>query len=225
MKAEKKSATFIAPVFCISVILFFAVILLNPTTRDIFVKCTVSHPYILGFIKFGLLATTGELLARRLSSGTWSIPVGVLARAIIWGVLGMAITLVFKVYGGGIKSAMGLGYLPGGESVFLKALFTSVIMNISFAPVMMAFHRITDTWIDMRYKKESNITLSSIVTSIDWAGFVDFTILKTIPLFWIPAHTITFLLPGEYQIMMAAFLSIALGAILASTAKQKRIKY
>jgi len=38
---------------------------------------------------------------------------------------------------------------------------------------------------------------------------------KTIPLFWIPAHTITFLLNPDYQVLFAAFLSIVLGAILA----------
>jgi hypothetical protein len=39
--------------------------------------------------------------------------------------------------------------------------------------------------------------------------------MKTIPLFWIPAHTITFSLPPEYRVLMASFLSIALGGILA----------
>jgi hypothetical protein len=38
---------------------------------------------------------------------------------------------------------------------------------------------------------------------------------KTIPLFWIPAHTITFLLDPDYQVLFAAFLGIMLGAILA----------
>ncbi|MEL7656378.1 MAG: Mpv17/PMP22 family protein, partial [Bacillota bacterium] len=46
-------------------------------------------------------------------------------------------------------------------------------------------------------------------------GLIGFTIIKTIPLFWIPAHTITFSLPGEYQIVVAAFLSIVLGIFLS----------
>ncbi|MCK7530557.1 MAG: Mpv17/PMP22 family protein [Marinilabiliales bacterium] len=38
---------------------------------------------------------------------------------------------------------------------------------------------------------------------------------KTIPFFWIPAQTITFLLPPEFQILFAALLSTVLGVILA----------
>ena len=44
---------------------------------------------------------------------------------------------------------------------------------------------------------------------------MSFTLLKTIPLFWIPAHTVTFMLPAEYQVIMAAALSIALGIMLS----------
>jgi hypothetical protein len=38
---------------------------------------------------------------------------------------------------------------------------------------------------------------------------------KTIPFFWIPAHTITFLLPADFRILFAAILGVALGIILA----------
>ena len=53
-----------------------------------------------------------------------------------------------------------------------------------------------------------------MIGSVDWTKFVSFTLFKTVPLFWIPAHTVTFLLPQEYQVMMAASLSVALGIIL-----------
>jgi hypothetical protein len=36
---------------------------------------------------------------------------------------------------------------------------------------------------------------------------------KAILLFWIPAHTITFLAPEEYLVVIAALLSIALGLL------------
>jgi hypothetical protein len=48
--------------------------------------------------------------------------------------------------------------------------------------------------------------------------------VKTIPIFWIPAHTITFLLPSEYRVLSAAFLSIALGTILAFAKKSDSLK-
>ena len=46
--------------------------------------------------------------------------------------------------------------------------------------------------------------------------------LKTVPLFWIPMHTVTFLLPAEYQVMMAAALSVALGVILSLGNRNKK---
>ncbi|HRZ79119.1 MAG TPA: Mpv17/PMP22 family protein, partial [bacterium] len=39
--------------------------------------------------------------------------------------------------------------------------------------------------------------------------------LKTIPLFWIPAHTITFLLPENHRVLFAAILGVVLGVFLA----------
>jgi hypothetical protein len=94
-------------------------------------------------------------------------------------------------------------------------------MNLTFAPTMMLTHRMTDTWLDLRYEGKY-AGVADVVACIDWNGFVSFVLLKTIPLFWIPAHTVTFLLPPEYRVMMAAMLSIALGAILAFAKKKSR---
>ena len=93
-------------------------------------------------------------------------------------------------------------------------------MNLSFGPAMMTFHRFTDTYLDMKYEGEKNITIGEIANRIDWKGFYSFVILKTIPFFWIPAHTIVFLLPAEYRVIAAAFLSVALGGILAFAKKK-----
>ncbi|HWJ02684.1 MAG TPA: hypothetical protein VNU93_03325, partial [Verrucomicrobiae bacterium] len=68
--------------------------------------------------------------------------------------------------------------------------------------------------------KMLQVKLADVVNHIDWHGFISFVVLKTIPFFWIPAHTITFMLPTEYRVLTAAFLSIALGGILAFAKKQ-----
>jgi len=198
----------------------FVVILIIPVTHKMFVKFTTEHAYLGGFIKFFLLATMGELLAIRIVTSDWNIPKGLLYRAFVWGLLGMAIVLIFSVFAAGITSALANGFLPGGNSQFAFAFFISFVMNLSFAPTMMAFHRITDTFIDLKYEnKKGKVTLSEVIKRIDWDVFVSFVIMKTIPFFWIPAHTITFLLPPEYRVLSAAFLSIALGAILAFAKK------
>lgn len=90
----------------------------------------------------------------------------------------------------------------------------------------MILHRITDTYLDLGQGKLGailKIDFKEVIKSIDWQNFFSFVVLKTIPLFWIPAHTITFLLPENYRILSAGFLSIALGLIL-TIAKLKKSK-
>ena len=194
---------------------FFGFVL-SPSTHEIFVSFTSLHPFISGFVKFAYLATMGELFAIRIVSGKWAKPDALIYRSFIWGFLGMVITLIFQIYGGGVAGALAKGYLPGGDSAFAFAFFTSALMNTTFAPTFMAFHRCTDTYLDLKYtKKIIKPSIKDIVEEIDWNGFIKFVLFKTVPLFWIPAHTATFLLPPEYRILVAASLSIALGAILS----------
>jgi len=195
--------------------------LLSPTTHKVFVSFTTDYPYIAGFLKFAILATMGDLLAYRMVTSEWKIRKGFLFRMFIWGFLGMAIVLVFTIFGAGITAAMEKGVLPGVGCTIAFAFFTSAIMNLTFAPTMMGFHRLTDTYADLKFiEGRKNLKLDQVSDEIDWNNFISFVVLKTIPAFWIPAHTITFLLPPEYRVLMAAFLSIALGAIL-SFAKAK----
>jgi hypothetical protein len=128
---------------------------------------------------------------------------------------------VFDIFAGGVAGAMRKGLLPGGDSRLAFAAFVSTTMNLTFAPAMMLFHRVTDTLIDLRHARPGTaVTLADVTGAIDWQGFVTFVLAKTIPVFWIPAHTITFLLPPEYRVLAAALLSIALGAILAYAKRQ-----
>ena len=107
------------------------------------------------------------------------------------------------------------GMLPGGENIFLKALYTSATMNLTFGPTFMAVHKCSDKYLEFKAAGEKKVGVDKVIDGIDWKFFVKFTLFKTVPLFWIPAHTVTFLLPGEYQVIMAASLSIALGIILS----------
>lgn len=196
-------------------------ILLIPPSHQVFVSATKTHPYIMGFGKFIILATMGELLAIRIASGEWKRPKGVIYRGIIWGLIGVLIALMFEVFASGVVAALSKGLLWSGDAStgrIWTAFWTSSIMNLAFAPAFMTLHRITDTYIDLACDEMipiEEIQLSNVVARIDWQGMVSFVICKTIPFFWIPAHTITFLLPSEYRVLMAAYLGIALGGILA----------
>lgn len=203
----------------LSALLAIILILIIPNTRYVFIEVTKAHPFFMGFIKLTILATMGELLANRIINKKWVKPVGLQYRAFIWGLLGIVFVVVFEVFAAGTIYILQTGLVPlSSTSSIGFALIASTIMNVTFAPTMMAFHRISDTYIDNMYKlvdRRKGLGSFKLINQIDWSNFVSFVVLKTIPLFWIPAHTITFLLPPEFRVLMAALLSIALGAILA----------
>lgn len=196
----------------------FAAILIIPASREVFKTLSSTHPYIMGFIKFAILATAGELLAIRLAKKQWALPSYVWARFLIWGVIGIWITYMMKIFGAGVDALMGAGLLPTAQNAlfnsFIKAFFISATMNLSFGPTFMALHKCSDTYLDIRATGKRKISIANVIHKVDWEKFATFTLLRTVPLFWIPAHTVTFMLPAEYQVAMAAFLSVALGIIL-----------
>lgn len=196
----------------------FAAVLIIPASREVFKTLSNTHPYLMGFAKFALLATAGELLAVRLAKKEWMLPSYVWARFLIWGIIGIWITYMMKIFGAGVGALMSSGLLPNPSNAllnsFIKAFFISATMNLSFGPTFMALHKCSDTYLDIRATGKGKITLANVIHKVDWEKFASFTLLKTVPLFWIPAHTVTFMLPAEYQVAMAAALSVALGIIL-----------
>ncbi len=136
----------------VGLFLCWVLILAIPQSRGIFIEITTAHPYLIGFIKFAVLATMGEFLTLRILHGKWVVPAAPFARAVIWGFLGMAMVLVFEVFSTGVNSALTKGLLLVPASRFAGAFFTSAVMNVIFAPTMMGFHRLTDTCLDLRAK-------------------------------------------------------------------------
>ena len=194
------------------------------------------HPMVMAFLKFGILATLGEMLGCRISTGNYTTPTfGVAPRMVVWGLLGVVISMAMTVFSIGIPGFIGkmggtdLVAAFGAEGLswgkLVVALSISVMMNTFFAPVFMTFHKITDTHI-----AECGGSLKALIKPIDmrrhmmtlnWDRQWSFIFKKTIPLFWYPAHTITFMLPGEYRVLFAALLGVALGVILAIGARKK----
>lgn len=188
--------------------------LLNDTGRELFVTITTLHPYIIGFIKFMVLASMGEMLAVRITKGKWFLVNGFLLKAVIWGVIGITITFMFKFYSISIISLQTQKFLPGLDFPITRAFFTSVFMNLTFGFVFMTAHRISDVTIEYKKTHSHFAPLSKIMAVVNWPYFIIF-IFKTIILFWIPAHTLVFMLPEEFRILAAAFLSIILGLFLS----------
>jgi hypothetical protein len=216
-------------VFLTTVIAVFALFMFVKPVTDWYLQFNKEHGMVMSFFKFALLATLGEVIALRIKTGNYNEPgFGIIPRMIVWGFLGLAINLAFNIFATGAPAFlayMGLKEAPhamAGSFTGLKLLdaFTiSATMNLIFAPVMMTFHKITDTHIIANGGTISGflkpIPFGPILKGINWDVMWNFIFKKTIPFFWIPAHTITFLLPPEFRVLFAALLGIALGLILA----------
>ena len=205
--------------FIISVFALFAAVLIIPSSREVFEKLSAGHPYLMGFVKFALLATAGELIAIKMATGKFSKPCYLIARIVIWGLIGIWITYMMKIFFLGSGAMMEAGLLPGAQLPavwyrLIRAFATAATMNLTFGPTFMAVHKCSDTYLALRAQKGKGVKLAEVIDAVDWKRFVSFTLFKTVPLFWIPAHTVTFMLPSEYQVMLAALLSVALGIIL-----------
>jgi len=216
--------TLIGDTLWLSSLLIITAFLFLPQTHQVFIQWTDNHPYLMGFIKFAILATMGELLALRLANRVWNLPDGMIFKIAGWGLIGALISFMFKFYSAGVSTMMGaLKFSPGNQlfSAHLSAFLTSLIMNLTFGIVFMAMHRMSDTYIKMRFNHKKP-SLKELVQAIEWDSFITFVVFKTIPLFWIPVHTITFLLPPSYRVVVAAYLSIILGVILVDSNRVRK---
>ncbi len=206
-----------------AILLVWILMLVIPVSRTEFIRITELHPYWGGFFKFAILASMGDMLGGRIIKGHWEFPQGFVFKALIWGIIGLMVTLVFSIYFSGAAGTMANGKLPFEGSTFAVALFGSVIMNATFGPMMYIYHKFGDLLVDMLIEKKrgklNKITLREMVNRIDWYGLVSFSWLKCCILVWMPLHTIVFLLPGEYRVLVSAFLSILLGILVAITKK------
>lgn len=196
-------------------------LLLVPSARSYFISATESRPYMGGFIKFAILATMGDLMGVRILNAHWVIPKNLYQKMIVWGVIGMMVTLVFSVYMGGVAFAQSIGRLPFDGYVLAHAFLGSLIMNVTFGPMMYIYHMYGDKLIESIFSNKK-VTVRELVDNTDWYTLVSFSWLKTCIFIWIPCHTIVFLLPSEYRVLASAFLSILLGLIIAYSKKDKR---
>jgi hypothetical protein len=203
--------------------------LVIPATNAIFTRVSTAAPYLLGYFKFMVLSSMGELLALRIRNRKWSWTRGFIPKALAWGIIGVLITFMFTFYSSAVMTLQNAGRLAGEPGGFLTALFTSVIMNLTFGPAFMIAHRISDTWIELLLARGGAATpvvrigLRTVMESVSWRVFLRIVILSILA-FWIPVHTLVFLLPAVYRVIAAALLSIALGVILAfANTKKERV--
>ncbi len=219
-------------IFIILVILFFIPFFIIPEVYDFYKNFNTNHGMVMSFIKFAILATLGESIGLRIKSGVYNQKgFGMIPRAIVWGFLGIGIKMAFVIFAVGTPAFLVYMGMDNAVEVFSGSLSWSKVfvafcvsasMNLIFAPVFMTFHKITDTHILNNGGTIIGffrpIKFKEIFPSLNWSVQWGFVFKKTIPFFWIPAHTITFCLKEEWQILFAALLGVVLGVLLSIAA-------
>lgn len=171
-----------------------------------YVRWVSENLLLSAFIQFAVLGSAGEALGivaskRRPSNKAleW------LAKAAVWGFLGILVKYSFTGFKGFLAALVDKGFLPAAceEITILRALSLSILTNSMFGPLLMVLHRTSDNII-ARTKGYRGLEKS----------------LVTLAWFWVPAHTVTFALPLEYQIGLAALWSVALGLIMGFTKRK-----
>ena len=200
-----------------------------PGVFDVFNDFSRDHDFLMSFVKFGVLCTFGESVALRITAKFYNRPgFGILVRFFLWGSIGIIINASFIIYAMGVPhlvAALGLP-LPvdalAGNSLPHRigmAFCISVANNFLFVPLFMtaqtvASIRITETGGTLT-GFFSPLNVSQTLHKIDWNMLWGFVFKKTLPFFWVPCHTITFVLPTELRVLFAAALGVVLGSILA----------
>jgi hypothetical protein len=193
-----------------------------PQTRQLYESSYAQMPVLISFVKFALLATAGEMLANRIRTGIYAKKgFGAFPKMLIWGFIGIVIYWIFAIFSNGVPAAF-----PRAAELLIfdlpipRAFLISLFMNLFFAPVMMLGHNLSDRFIAANGGSFPlrRWNTRELLQDTDWKRMWNFVFARTIPFFWVPAHTVTFLLPAAYRTLFAALLSVALGLILAFAA-------
>ena len=191
---------------------------------------------VMSFIKFAILSTMGELLGLRISTGNYFRKgfgrtatrrgMGHLRHGHQHGVRGILHrrTRLCRLPGRRTspshhgrrpelgQSRIGTGHF-GNHEHHLRPRFHDPAQDYGHAHPCHRRHPARTVHPDTDGRHHARNELARAIGAIVFK--------KTIPFFWYPAHTITFLLPENRALLFAALLGVALGVILAVAARKK----
>lgn len=170
------------------------------------------HSNIAGFCKFTLLASYGECMKSRITTGSWKVS-KLLLRAIIWGCFGIWISWAFVFTDNGVNAVIAADLWHEQARPFSLSLWMNIISGYPF--FMMFVHYWLDNMIEGGFVCPWE--LLGMEATARWAKIVFISLI----VFWVPAHTFTFSLDPHLRVVCAAYLSIALGLILSFAARSR----
>jgi hypothetical protein len=173
-----------------------------------YLNAVMTHPIYTAIVQFAILGTLGEIVSRWIIQKSMKYPFTLamtLWKMVVWSILAVCIKYAFVGINGFVIALMEHGMLPVMEKGTIGFAFSkSALVNIQFGLFLVIFHRILDNLV-LKVKNWSNLDKGML--SLLW--------------FWIPAHTVTFSLPPDFQIGLAALWSVVLGFILGSFNRKK----
>ncbi len=222
--------------FLSGLIFFLSPFFFSEAVYDSYYQFNAERGLFMSYIKFAILATLGEVIGLRIKTGKYyQKGFGLLPRAFVWGFLGVSVKIAFDIFSSGTPVFLEKAGFEDAVNIItgdlnwrkvLVSFSISTALNLFYAPVLMTFHKITDSHILRTGGSMKNffqpIAFADILQKIDWQVQWNFVFKKTILLFWIPAQTLTFLLPEEFRILFAAFLGVVLGVLLAMASLKGR---
>ena len=164
-----------------------------------YVDLVKEYPIYSAMIQFALLGTLGDVFSKWMQRKRiflpykWSI---IFLKMLEWAFLAITIKYAFVGFQGFVDALISHNLVPE-LGVFGRAFTVSVTMNLQFGLLLVILHRYLDNLIAQQNNWKN---IDKGMFSLVW--------------FWIPAHTITFMLDKPYQIGLAAVWSVVLGFIL-----------
>lgn len=152
-------------------------------------------------VQFAILGTLGEIVSKIIVQKSLKYPFTLgltLWKMVVWSILAVCIKYAFVGINGFVTALIEHNMLPYLEPGSIGFAFAkSALINVQFGLFLVIFHRVLDNLV-IKVKNWNNLDKGML--SLLW--------------FWIPAHTVTFSLPVDLQIGLAALWSVVLGFIL-----------
>jgi hypothetical protein len=164
-----------------------------------YIELVTAHPILTAMLQFAVLGTLGDAVSHWIVKRRIFAPYDfktLILKIIEWSILAVMIKYAFIGFQGFVDSLINQNYLPQLSGMG-RSFAVSALMNLQFGLLLVIMHRLMDNLIA---GKQNWKNLDKGFYSLLW--------------FWIPAHTITFILPKEFQIGLAALWSLVLGIIL-----------
>ncbi len=164
-----------------------------------YIELVKAYPIYSAMIQFAVLGTLGDIFSKWMQKGNLFMPYKwyvILLKMLEWAIIAITIKYAFVGFQGFVDGLVLHNLLPELGN-FGRAFTVSVTMNLQYGLFLVIFHRFLDNLIA---KQNNWKNIDKGMFSLIW--------------FWIPAHTITFMLDKPYQIGLAAIWSVVLGFIL-----------